>query len=683
MRSYFCCLQLICSALCWLPADAVRAQKVVTMVAGERPPYIGANLQKYGYAHELAEAAFKRRGYQLKVKFVPWARADLMARRGEVDGILPIDGEGEQEPGSDFIFSKTFPGGAIGLLKKKSLSLPDISSEMITPGRAFYALKSFRFGVLKAGISIPEFDAASYLKKEIVISDLSNMDMLSLGRIDLILIDKYTAADLMVGQRPNLIGEFEFVKPALVSGSFQLAFSKKSSNAKELARAFNQGLDELYKDGTVEQIMARHGLFFQKNTVSGRVKLTIGTVNNSDMVVMQGLSKEFEKLYPKVSLDWRVMDENTLRLRLLSDAAISDGQFDVVTIGTYEAPIWARQQWLSPIQGLPEKYDVGDLLPSVRESLSYGGALYALPFYAEGIMTYYRKDLFANAGLVMPLNPSYTEILAYAAKLHSPGKGIYGICLRGKPGWGENMGFINSLAHSFGGRWFDQRWRPQLNTAEWKKAVDFYVDALGNYGPPHPDRNGFNENLNLFAAGQCAIWVDATVAAGLLFDPKRSKVATQLGFVAAPSGAAGKSTWLWSWALAIPSSSEHKAEALQFIAWATSKEYIRNVARRRGWLAVPPGTRNSTYANQDYLNAAPFAQFALEAINSVTVKPAGTRLNSDSDVQFVGIPEYPALGTQVGQEMAKALRREQPVDEALRRSQALIEEQMTRSGYYK
>ncbi|HVK95469.1 MAG TPA: sugar ABC transporter substrate-binding protein, partial [Noviherbaspirillum sp.] len=430
-------------------------------------------------------------------------------------------------------------------------------------------------------------------------------------------------------------------------------------------------------------ILKKHGLFPPKKATENKTPLIIGTVNNPDMDVMRKLSKEFEKQHPNIELEWRVLDENTLRLRLLSDLAISDGQFDIMTIGTYETPIWAKRGWLLPLTP-PPAYDVNDLLPSVRASLSHNGQLFALPFYAESSMTFYRKDLFDKAGITMPKQPRYDEILQFASRIHNPAGGIYGVCLRGKPGWGENMSYISTLVNTHGGRWFDEKWQPEMTSPAWEKAVTFYKDILTRYGPPHPERNGFNENLKLFSEGHCGMWIDATVAAGVLFDPKQSTVAAQVGYVAAPVAVTKKgSAWLWGWALAIPDSSLHKKEAVEFISWATSKGYIQRVAKTQGWIAVPPGTRKSTYENVHYLKAAPFAGFVLDAIQHADVKDSTLKPKPYLGIQYVGIPEFPAIGNHVGLEIAKALRAEQSVKEALNNSDTKVLEQMRSFGYIK
>ena len=663
--------------LALLAAAPLQAQTVLTFMSGERPPYVGPTLPEGGYVAEVVTEVFKRAGYQTRLQYSSWARARLQAQQGEGTGMICSDADSTSAASAEFVYSARFYGGTTGLLKKHALPLRYTPEQVSQPASLFKTLAPYRIGAVRDGVSLPAFDNATYLNKEMAASDLKNLDALEQDRVQLALIDKYTAAELMIGQRPHLIGQLEFMQPPLANSSFYLAFSIKQKNHLQLLKAFNDGLEQIRRDGTLEKIMSKHGIFPLPKTPPGKVKLTIGTVNNGDMLVMQRLSKEFEKQNPQIELDWRVMDENTLRRRLLSDFAIADGQFDVMTIGTYELPIWVKRGWLAPLDKLPKDYAVDDLLPAVRKHLSMNGQLYALPFYAESVMTYYRKDLFAKAGVTMPAQPSYQAILALAQKIHNPAAGVYGICLRGKPGWGENMAFISTLVHAHGGRWFDQRWQPELVSPVWQAAVGMYADLLGKYGPPNPERNGFNENLALFSAGHCGIWIDATVAAGMLFDPKRSKVSAQLGYAPAPvAGNASGSAWLWSWALAIPASSSHKPEAGQFIAWATSQGYIQNVAAQDGWIAVPPGTRKSTYANPHYLKAAPFAQFVLDAIESADRGEQHAAAKPYPTIQYVSIPEFQAIGDHTGQEIAKVLRHEQNVDKALKRAQNFALDQM-------
>jgi sorbitol/mannitol transport system substrate-binding protein len=410
-------------------------------------------------------------------------------------------------------------------------------------------------------------------------------------------------------------------------------------------------------------------------------KLTIATVNNGDMIRMQKLTDDFTS---KNTVQWVTLEENVLRQKVTTDIATKGGQFDVLTIGTYEVPIWAKKGWLVPLDNLGADYDVDDLLPAIRSGLSLDNKLYAAPFYGESSMVMYRKDLFDKAGLKMPDAPTWDFIADAARKVTDPSAGVYGICLRGKAGWGENMAFLTATANSFGARWFDENWHPQFDQPEWKNTLEFYTKLMKDAGPPGASSNGFNENLALFNSGKCGMWIDATVAASFVTNPKDSKVADKVGFALAPDKGLGKrGNWLWAWSLAVPAGSDSADAAQKFVAWATSKAYLELVASKEGWANVPPGTRTSLYNNAEYQKAAPFAKMTLDSINSAdpmhpTVKPVPY-----VGVQFVAIPEFQGLGTQVGQLFSAALSGESTVDQALASAQAIATREMTKAGYIK
>ncbi|UTW12121.1 ABC transporter substrate-binding protein [Marinobacterium rhizophilum] len=424
------------------------------------------------------------------------------------------------------------------------------------------------------------------------------------------------------------------------------------------------------------------GMLAISTVSSGATTVTVGTVNNGDMIIMQRLSAEFEKQHPDIKLDWVILEENVLRQRLTTDIATNGGQFDVMTIGMYEAPIWGKLGWLETMDNLPEDYDIQDVIPSVRDGLSANGTLYALPFYGESSMTFYNKDLFSKAGISMPEQPTWQQMSEFASKTHDPENGIYGMCLRGKPGWGENMALLSTMVNTYGGRWFDEEWKPEINSPQWKEAIGFYIDLMSNYGPPGVSSNGFNENQALFSSGKCAIWVDATSAAGRLLNPKESQVGDSVGFASAPVAVTPKgSGWLWAWALAIPTSSDAKEAAKEFMLWATSKSYIELVGESDGWASVPPGTRASTYDNPKYVQQAPFAALTTQAMQNADPTDSTLEPVPYTGVQFVAIPEFQSIGTQVGKMISGALSKQMTLDEALDSSQKIAEREMKR--YYK
>ena len=412
-------------------------------------------------------------------------------------------------------------------------------------------------------------------------------------------------------------------------------------------------------------------------------ELVIATVNNGHMIEMQKLSPEFEKANPDIKLKWVTLEEGVLRQRVTTDIATKGGQFDVMTIGMYETPIWGKKGWLKEIKA-DAKYDAEDLLPAMRNGLSVNGKMYAVPFYGESSMLMYRKDLAAKAGVTFSDPPTWDQVADAAVKMTDKANGVYGICLRGKPGWGDNMAFLTTLVNTYGGQWFDMKWKPQVDSKPWHDAINFYVDLMNKAAPPGSAANSFNEILALYNEGKCGMWIDATIAASFITDPKQSKVADKVAFAKAPVKVTPKgSNWLWAWALGIPAGTQKAEAAQKFVTWATSKEYIELVAKTNGWARVPTGTRKSTYANPAFKKAAIFADAELAAINTANPNDSTLPKSPYVGVQFAAIPEFQSIGMNVGQELSAALAGKKSVDAALKAGQKAADREMKKAGYYK
>lgn len=418
------------------------------------------------------------------------------------------------------------------------------------------------------------------------------------------------------------------------------------------------------------------------------VTLTIATVNNPDMLILQSLTPEFTEK-TGINLKFIIFPENELRQKVTEDVRIGAGKYDIVTIGTYDTPFWGQNKWVESIEPYFDKmeederkaYDREDIIRPIRDALSTKGVQYALPLYAESSVLYYRKDLFEAAGLKMPERPTWNEVYEFARKLNDPSKGVYGMILRGQPGWGMNMAVFASLINSFGGKWYDMNWKPQFNTPEMKKCWEFYKKILVDTGEPDAYTQGYLDCLKLFTSGKGALWYDATAQAGTLMG-KDSQVAGKVGYALPPTDKKN-AEWLWAWSLAIESSSKNKDAAFKFITWATSKEYIELVGNEIGWAQVPAGTRESTYKNVKYLSAAPFAKITYESIKNASYERPAVDPVPYVGIQYVSIPEFQVLGEQVSQQVAAYLAGKKSLDDALKASQEAADKTAKEGGYQK
>ena len=419
--------------------------------------------------------------------------------------------------------------------------------------------------------------------------------------------------------------------------------------------------------------LALSGCAASSDSAGEDVTLTLATVNNGNMVDMESLKGEFEAANPGITVNFQVMEEGDLRSAVTADVANSAGQYDIVTIGAYEVPQWGANGWLTDLTAdlADDAYDVNDILPPVRSALLVDGKQYAVPFYGESSILMYNKEILDAAGQKLSNNPTWQEVAAVAKAVKTDKTA--GICLRGKPGWGDLFAPLTTVVQTFGGNWYDMNWDAKVNSPEFVEAVTFYKNLLDEAGQPNPVDYSFNECLNALKEGKVAMWYDASVAASFL-EADDSPVKGKLAYAHAPVVKTKESGWLWSWNLAVPANTQHKDAAVKFIKWATSKEYHQLVGTKLGWSKVPPGARISTYEIPEYKEAAKaYAPITLEVMNSVNPVQPGVNPQPWVGVQYVAIPEFQEVGNQVAQLVADAIAGRTTVKAALDAGQKIAQ----------
>jgi sorbitol/mannitol transport system substrate-binding protein len=378
-----------------------------------------------------------------------------------------------------------------------------------------------------------------------------------------------------------------------------------------------------------------------------------------------------------IKVNFTLLPENDVRAKITQEFSSQAGVYDIATLSNYEIPFYADNGWVTSLDKyLKEDADLieaDDLLPSMMDSMTGpGDEVYGLPFEGQSSFTMYRKSVFDELGLVMPDNPTWDEIAGLAAQIDEKSS-MKGICLRGLPGWGQQLAPLNTVINTFGGTWFDMDWNAQLTAPETVEAVNFYVDLIQKHGEPGAAQAGFTECLNYFQQGEVAMWVDATNAGGPV-ESSSSPIAGDIGYAQSPVNKTDASGWLWTWAWGIEEASDQKDAAWKFISWASSREYEELVAEEFGWASVPYGKRQSTFDNPAFQEGAPFYQAAKTAISSVDANNPGVQPRPYAGVQFVGVPEFISLGTTVSEEIAGAIAGTTTVEAALEKAQKLAQD---------
>jgi sorbitol/mannitol transport system substrate-binding protein len=409
----------------------------------------------------------------------------------------------------------------------------------------------------------------------------------------------------------------------------------------------------------------------------GANTLNVLMVNNPQMVDLQKLTAENFTAKTGITVNYTVLPENDVRDKISQEFSSQAGQYDVASLSNFEIPIYAGSKWIAPLSDYIAKdpsFDQGDILRPMTTSMSKGDVVYGEPFYGESSFLMYRKDVLESKGVTMPAKPTWQEVADIAAKVDGAQPNMKGICLRGQPGWGQLFAPLTTVVNTFGGTWFDKDWNAKVNSPEFTQATQFYVDLVTAHGEKGAPQAGFTECLNNLVQGNVAMWYDATSAAGSL-EAAGSPVKGKIGYAAAPVVKTKSSGWLYSWAWGVQQASTKKDNAWKFISWASGKDYENLVGSKLGWSRVPAGKRASTYANAEYLaEAKSFAEPTRAAIEAADPNNPGAQPRPAPGIQFVDIPEFPDLGTQVSQDVSSAIAGRTTVKAALDRGQELADD---------
>ncbi len=402
--------------------------------------------------------------------------------------------------------------------------------------------------------------------------------------------------------------------------------------------------------------------------------IRVAAVNNGNVERMAELAPEYFTPDSGIEVEFTFLEEAALREITTRDVAAEGDQFDVVMIGMYETPQFGANGWLTGLNDFAaasDTYDIDDLIPAVRGGLSVDGELYSSPFYAESSFVMYRSDIIDN----MPDAPTWEEVAAIAREVDTDE--MAGICLRGKPGWGDLGAAFTTVLNTFGGTWWSANddgsiGTSQVDQPEFAEALNFYVDLLNDAGEDDAANSSFNECKTLYEEGKVAMWYDATVAASLFPED----VVANTAFALAPTNVTDASGWLWAWTLAIPATAADPQAGFDFIDWATNAEYHELIAELDGWRAVPPGTRQSLYERPEYQEAASaFAQRTLDAMLAAPIDNPGTTPRPGlPGVQYVGVPEFQDTGARCTEEFSAAIAGTQSVEDALANCHAIASE---------
>src|SRR5712691_8632782 len=311
--------------------------------------------------------------------------------------------------------------------------------------------------------------------------------------------------------------------------------------------------------------------------------------------------------------------------------------------GGYFAPLNSRLKKVPKGYDFPKDFPAGELQYVGyfdRAKGAFGGkTLYLIPgLHGGSVILFYRKDLFASAGLKPPT--TWAEYLTAAEKLNTGG--VAGNSLIAKSGdvsmflvdWFTR--FINQPgAQLMSGSPQAKNYTPRLTSPQAVAALDHMVICV-KFASPGVHSYDFTVSTNAFSAGKTAMMMIWSTIAGPVYNPASSKVAAKVDVAVPPGG--GKAV-RGGWGMGIPKNAKNKDAAWTVITYLTSKEWEQYQTAK---YQTDP-TRNSTFFSPAMNKKLPY------------LNTAGKVFQKAQILQIANIPETFELITDAAEEFAAAL----------------------------
>lgn len=239
---------LFCLGIGLLPSSSPCEPRVISLATLNWKPYVSEGMPGGGLTTEIVRQAFQGAGYEVEVTFMPWIRVLSEVKKGTFDAMYPA--YFSKSRSRVYALSSPIANGPLVFCKRSDRRLGY---------RTLEDLRAYRIGVVRGYVNTPEFDAADFLDKEMVNSDKQNLLKVLTGRIDLAVIDKYTARQIIDSSIPQAQGKLDFMQPPLEVKPLHVGFSRECRGYRRLLDAFNRSLEAMERKGVLQQIHTRHG----------------------------------------------------------------------------------------------------------------------------------------------------------------------------------------------------------------------------------------------------------------------------------------------------------------------------------------------------------------------------------------------------------------------------------------
>lgn len=327
-----------------------------------------------------------------------------------------------------------------------------------------------------------------------------------------------------------------------------------------------------------------------------------------------------------------------------------DDSIDVYALDIIWPAEFAAANWLYPLDDYINANEKDKFLNGPLKGCTYNNALYALPWFTDAGVLYYRKDL------VKKVPETWNELIKQASEISAKNK-INGFVFQAKQYEGLICNYLEYL-WSHGGKIRKKDNSINIESKEAKEALKLMHDMIYKNGvvPKGVLTYQEEESRQVFTSGQAVFLRNWPYVWTIAQDKEKSKVAGKIGIAPLPGTVKGRgASALGGWNLGISKYTKNPEAAWEFIKFMTSFDAQKMYAINGGRLP----TRKAVYKDTDVLKAAPHYRDFYSVFVRSRPRPSGTNYAEISDMLQI--------------ELHRALTNQQSINEALNKAQSKVE----------
>ncbi|MFJ6573808.1 ABC transporter substrate-binding protein [Streptomyces sp. NPDC091292] len=346
-------------------------------------------------------------------------------------------------------------------------------------------------------------------------------------------------------------------------------------------------------------------------TSDGRGPLTLATGRDLTGYLSDVLA-DWNRTHPAERVDLVELPEAADEVHAQMQDSLREGsrRFDVLNIDVAWTAEFAGNGWIAPVDR--SRLPVGRLLPSVLDTATYEGRLYAVPYVTNAGLLFYRKDILDREHLSPPR--TWRELADQASAL-SDKYGMQGYAGQFLPYEGLTVNVTEAI-QSAGGSLTDHDGRVTVTSPEAREALDFLTSGLREGWIPQEALTYKEENSRLaFEEGKLLFLRNWPYVHALASAPG-SAVAGKFAAVPLP-GLEGPGTGVLGGSnLAVNARSAHPRSAADLMTYLLSEDVQRRVLTEGG---LPP-VWAPLYEDPALIRRYPYLPALAESVRTARVR---------------------------------------------------------------